>query len=245
MSAVQQQRKDPMTSQQPSPTRAPSPDEPQPGAPLLSSQRLPEKMSEDREALGDLLASSVLAHIGMIVSGRAVVFPTGFAVQGDEIVVHGSTGSRWMRALSGAQATVEVTKLDAVVVARSTYESSMRYRSAMMFGTFSPVEAERKATLLDAYSDRVIPGRSSELRKPNKRELAATMILSMPIEQWSLRVSDGWPDDCEEDLAGDAWAGIVAFDPPPTRIVAAPDLRDGIEVPDSVRVLAANPERVV
>lgn len=214
-------------------------------SPLLTSQRLPELMSEDREALDELLAATVLAHVGMIVGGRAVVFPTGFAALDGEIVIHGSTGSRWMRSLAGAEATVEVTKLDAVVVARSTYESSMQYRSAMIFGRFEPVDPERKEALLNAYSDRVIPGRSGELRRPNKRELAATMALSLPIEQWSLRVSHNWPADSEEDIAGDAWAGVVAFGSPPTRVLAAPDLREGISVPESVLELAAHPERVV
>ncbi|MCA0347273.1 MAG: pyridoxamine 5'-phosphate oxidase family protein [Actinobacteria bacterium] len=211
----------------------------------LTSQRLPYKMREERELLDELLDASVLAHIGLVVDGRAVVFPTGFAAVDGEIVVHGSTGSRWMRALSGSEATVEVTKLDAVVVARSTFESSMQYRSAMIFGRFEPVSEERKAALLDAYSDRVIPGRSAELRPPHKKEIAATMALAMPIEQWSLRVSEDWPDDDEADIAGDAWAGIVSFGPPPARIEPAPDLRAGIPVPPSVLELAAHPERVV
>ncbi len=211
----------------------------------LTSQRLPEKMSERREALDELLASSVLAHIGLIVEGRPAVFPTGFAALGDRIVVHGSTGSRWMRALAGQEAAVEVTKLDAVVIARSTFESSMQYRSAMIFGRFEPVAEQEKAAVLDALSDRLIPGRSAEVRASRKKELAATTVLALPITEWSLRISNDWPEDEEEDIAGDAWAGIVAFGPPIARIEAAPDLREGIEVPSSVLRLAAQPERFV
>lgn len=211
----------------------------------LTSQRLPEKMSEDRELLDELLASSALAHIGLLVEGRPAVFPIGFAAIGGRIVIHGSTGSRWMRALEGQEVSVAVTKLDAVVVSRSTFESSMQYRSAMLFGRFEQVGAQEKAPLLDAFSDRLIPGRSAEVRPSRRKELAATAVLAMPVEQWSLRVSCDWPEDDDEDLAGDAWAGIVAFGPPATRIEAAPDLRPGIETPPSVRALAAHPERVV
>lgn len=211
----------------------------------LVSRRLPEKMVADREALDALLAESVLAHIGLVVDGHPAVFPTGFAVVGGALVIHGSTGSRWMRALEGQEVAIEITKLEGVVVARSTFESSMLYRSAMIFGSFARVPEERKDAVLNALSDRFIPNRSAELRPSKKRELAATMALELPLERWSLRVSDGWPEDEDDDIAGDAWAGHVRFGAPSTTVVPAPDLRPGIPVPASVEELAAHPERLV
>lgn len=211
----------------------------------LISQRMPELMSTDRAALDELLASTVLAHIGLVADGRATVFPTGFAVVDGALVIHGSTGSRWMRSLADQEASVTVTELSGIVVARSTFESSMIYRSAMLFGRFSPVTPERKAVVLDALSDRFIPGRSAEVRPSSRKELSATAALELPIERWALRVSDGWPEDEPEDLAGDAWAGKVRFGAPSAWIEPAPDLRSGIEPPASVRVLAAHPERIV
>lgn len=211
----------------------------------LTSQRLPEKMTEDRAQLDELFASCVLAHIGLTIGGAPAVFPTAFAALDGRIVIHGSTGSRWMRALASQEVAVEVTKLDGIVVARSTFESSVRYRSAMVFGRFEPVPAEEKSRLLDALSDRLIPARSAEVRTSSKKELAATTVLAMPIEQWSLRVSAGWPDDEEEDVAGDSWAGVVAFGPPPTEILPAPDLRGGIAVPESVLELARDSGHIV
>lgn len=213
--------------------------------PELMSQRMPEKMSRDRAALDELLASSILAHVGLVVDGRAAVFPIGFAVIDGALVIHGSTGSRWMRALEGQEVSVTVTRLDGVVVARSTFESSMLYRSAMIFGRFTAVPAERKARVLDALSDRIIPGRSSEVRPSSKKELAATMALALPIEQWSLRMNDSWPEDEDDDIAGEAWAGQVRFGAPSASFAAAPDLRPGIPVPASVRALLAHPERLV
>lgn len=211
----------------------------------LTSQRMPEKMSEARAALDELFASSVLAHIALIVDDRPVVFPTAFAVIDNQLVIHGSTGSRWMRAIEGQDVTVEVTKIDAIVVARSTFESSVNYRSAMVFGRFVAVPGEEKSALLDALSDRLIPRRSSEVRASLKKELAATAILAMPIDEWSLRVSEGWAEDGDEDIAGDSWGGVVNFGPPSATIVAAPDLRAGIPVPASVRELAGAPGHIL
>lgn len=210
----------------------------------LVSQRLPDKMRTDRDSLDELLDSTVLAHVGVMVEGRAMVFPTGFARVGDELVIHGSTGSGWLRALSDQEVSVTVTRVDAVVVARSTFESSMHYRSAMIMGRFTAATGERKNQLLDAYSERVVPGRNREVRSPTRREYAATLALVLPIEQWSLRVSNGWPEDAPDDLEGDAWAGVVRFDPVTASVEAAPDLRVGIPVPPSVRELAAHPDRL-
>jgi nitroimidazol reductase NimA-like FMN-containing flavoprotein (pyridoxamine 5'-phosphate oxidase superfamily) len=200
----------------------------------LVSQRLPEKMSADRAQLDELFASTVLAHVGLVVEGSAVVFPTGFAVVGDDIVIHGSTGSRWMRALAGQEVSVTVTKVDGVIVART----------AMLFGIFEAVPADAKAAVLEAMSDRIIPGRSGEVRPSIRKELAATTVLALPIERWSLRVSDGWPEDEPEDMAGDAWAGRVRFGSPDATLEPSPDLRQGIPVPSSVEALLAQPGRV-
>ncbi|GAA1795362.1 pyridoxamine 5'-phosphate oxidase family protein [Leucobacter iarius] len=213
--------------------------------PSLVSQRMPEKMSTERAALDDLLGSTVLAHVGLVVDGSAVVFPTGFAVIDDRLVIHGSTGSRWMRAIAAQEVSVTVTKVDGVVVARSTFESSMLYRSAMFFGRFETIDPADKPAVLDALSDRFIPNRSAEVRPSSKKELAATVALALPIDRWSLRVSADWPEDEESDIAGDAWAGFVRFGAPSATAEAAPDLRDGIEPPASVHELLAHPERIV
>jgi hypothetical protein len=124
-----------------------------------------------------------------------------------------------------------------LVVARSAFESSMHYRSAVLFGTCTAMEGAAKTRSLDVLTDTLIPGRVAELRRPTRQELAATLILAMPIERWSLKVSEGWPEDPDSDVAGPAWAGVV---PMPTVYVdpqPAPDLRPGIEVPASVREL--------
>ena len=203
--------------------------------------RLPEKDSRNLAELHRLLDQVHVAHVGLVADDFPLVVPTGIVRDGDRVLVHGSTGSRWMRTLAaGADACVAVTSLDAVVVARSAFESSFQYRSAVLFGRFTEIPGPAKVAALDLVVEGLIPGRSAEVRRPTARELAATLVLEMPIEQWSLRVSDGWPEDEEDDVAGPAWAGVVplrtGYGPPRP----APDLRDGIDTPPSVRSLAEN-----
>ncbi|SEF11086.1 pyridoxamine 5'-phosphate oxidase family protein [Jiangella alba] len=200
--------------------------------------RMSDKAVHDLAALHDLLADVLLGHVSVVVDGYPVAFPTLVARDGDRLLVHGSTGSSWLRALgAGAPASVSVTAMDAVVVARSGFESSFHYRSAVLFGRFTPVDGDDRERALDVLVDRILPGRSGELRRPTKRELAATLILALPIADWSLKVSERWPDDLPEDVDGPAWAGVVPLRRGYGEPVPAPDLRDGVPVPASVRAI--------
>jgi nitroimidazol reductase NimA-like FMN-containing flavoprotein (pyridoxamine 5'-phosphate oxidase superfamily) len=201
--------------------------------------RLGEKASRDRSRLDALLDESRVAHVGLVADDHPVVIPTAIARDGDRLLIHGSTGSRWMRALAdGAPASVAVTALDGLVVARTAFESSLHYRSAVLFGTFTAVlDVAAKERALDVLTEGLLPGRTSEIRRPSAKELAATLVLAMSIETWSLKVSAGWPEDLPEDVEGDAWAGVVpmrvSYDAP----LPAPDLRNGPPVPASVGAL--------
>ncbi len=206
--------------------------------PTTRMTRIPEKGVHDRALLDALLDEAYVAHVGLVRDGWPVVVPTGVARDGDRVLVHGSTGSSWMRHLAGgAEACVTVTALDGLVVARSAFESSMRYRSAVLFGRFTPLEGAEKGPALDVVVDKLLPGRRAEVRASTSRELAATLVLALPIEEWSLRVSDKWPEDEPDDVAGDAWAGVVPLRPSYGEPMPAPDLRPGMPVPDSVRRL--------
>jgi nitroimidazol reductase NimA-like FMN-containing flavoprotein (pyridoxamine 5'-phosphate oxidase superfamily) len=204
-----------------------------------SITRLPELGSADRSQLNHLLDVSRIGHFGVVVDGYPVVIPTAIAREADVVLAHGSSGSRWMRALaSGAPTTLAVTALDGLEVARSAFESSMHYRSAVIFGCCRPVNDPRgKRAALDAITESMLPGRVAEVRDPTPKELAATLVLSLALDEWSLKVSAGWPDDTEDDVAANAWAGVVpimsGYGPPQP----APDLRPGIEIPPSVRLL--------
>lgn len=196
--------------------------------------RLREKGSTERAALDALLDSCILGHFGMVdESGGPVVIPTAIVRDGGRILAHGSTGSPWMRRLAaGVPTCLAVTALDGVVVARSAFESSLHYRSAVLFGSCGVVQDKDRA--LDLITDRLIPGRVAEIRRPRAQELAATLVLAMPILEWSLKVSDGWPDDPDDDVAADSWAGVVSQVSNFGQPQPAPDLRPGIPIPGSV-----------
>ncbi len=199
---------------------------------------MPERMSRDRADLDALFESTVLAHIAFIdEDGSPAVVPTAVARLGDTVVAHGSTGSRWMRLIaSGIPTAVSLAAVDGVVVARSAFESSLVYTSGVLFGSWAALEGDAKEQALRAMTDRLIPGRTAEVRASTKRELAATTVLGMPIGEWSLRSSDHWPEDPDEDIAGDAWAGVLRYGPSAAtvRVHPAPDLRSGIPEPASI-----------
>jgi hypothetical protein len=202
--------------------------------------RLAEKGRTDRADLDALLDSTRVGHFALVdAAGHPVVIPTAIARDGDQVFAHGSTGSRWMRLLAdGAPTCLAVTALDGLVVARSAFESSLHYRSAVLFGTCTPLPDADKPAALDLVTETLLPGRTAEIRRPSARELRATLVLAFPITEWSLKVSDKWPEDLPEDLDGDAWAGVVPLVSGYGAARPAPDLNAGIEVPPSVRALA-------
>jgi hypothetical protein len=159
------------------------------------------------------------------------------------LVIHGSTGSPWLRALaSGAPAAVSVTTLDGVAVARSGFESSFHYRSAVIFGEFEVVDDHDVVHYLDALVESFIPGRVAELRASTRKELAATKTLRLTIgdANWSLKISAGWPEDPEEDIASGVWAGVVPMMVSYGAPLTAPDVLVGTPVPASVHALSGN-----
>ena len=214
--------------------------------PRTTATRLPEKMSDDRAELERLLADVVVAHVGLVDDdGHPVVVPTAVVLDGDRLLLHGSSGSRWMRRLAtGVPVSVAVTAIDGVVVARTAFESSLSYRSAVFFGSCRPVPAEGQEAALAVVTERIIPGRVAEVRDSTRRELAATLVLEMTVTGWSLRVSDGPPTDEPEDVAGPAWAGTLAIERRYARPAPSPDLRPGTPVPESVLAMATAPPRV-
>ena len=213
--------------------------------PRLVPQRYPDMMTTDRAQLDRLLSATVVAHISALVEGRAVSIPTAFTVIDDRLVIHGSTGSRWMRAIVESEVSVTITRVTGLVVARSMFESSMLYRSAMLFGRFTKVDSANAEGMLEKFTDRILPGRSGETRPSSRKELAATMLLEMPIREWSLRISEDMPEDELEDAAGDTWAGQIRFHQIRASAHPAPDLQSGIVVPPSVTSFLRNPGGIV
>jgi nitroimidazol reductase NimA-like FMN-containing flavoprotein (pyridoxamine 5'-phosphate oxidase superfamily) len=199
-------------------------------------RRLPEKAVHDVAVRDSILDASRVAHVAVIdPDGSPYVLPVAYARDGERVLIHGSTASRLFRGLAAGDATcLTVTILDALVVARSAFESSMQYRSVMVLGRCAVVDDDEKADALRRITEHLMPGRWNEVRPPLSKELAATLVLSLPLDECSVKVSDSPPDDPESDLDAPIWAGVVpllrAFGPP----VAAPDLRGNPAVPSYV-----------
>jgi nitroimidazol reductase NimA-like FMN-containing flavoprotein (pyridoxamine 5'-phosphate oxidase superfamily) len=197
-------------------------------------RRLPEKQVRDRAALDRLLDAALVAHVAVTDGAQPYVVPLAFARDRDHLLVHGSTASRAFRSLAaGAPTCATVTVVDGLVVARSQFESSMRYRSAMVLGTFATLHGADKERALQVLAGRLLPGLSGA-RPPSEKELRATTMLALPLDEWSLKVSDGHPEDDSGDLSRGVWAGVVPLQHTWGEPEPAPDLAPGIEVPPAV-----------
>ena len=176
--------------------------------------RLSERSGSDREQMYAILDSTVLCHIGYVEDGQPFVLPYGYTRDGDSIMIHGSTGARFMRAMAaGAPVCVTVTKLDGMVLARSTFDSSMNYRSVVILGVAKEVTGAEQAVALDTISNGFVPGRVSEVRQSTKKEWAATMVLRLSLEEASVKVrAHGADTDTTGYAEGEGeqvWAGVI------------------------------------
>ena len=202
-------------------------------------KRLPDRGRHDRETIDAILDAGLVAHMGFVHDGRPFVIPTLHARVGDEVLVHGSSASRALRALAaGAPLCLTVTLIDGLVLARSAFHHSVNYRSVVLLGQARLLEEpEEKSAALQAFVDRLTPGRWDSIRWPNRKELKATKVLAMPIDEASAKVRTGPPGDDDEDYAMDAWAGVVPLAVHAGAPEPDPLLRDGIETPEHVLAL--------
>jgi len=173
-------------------------------------QRLPARARYDRAGIEAILDESLVCHVATVLDGTPIVIPTMFARADDRLYIHGSTGSRMLRALeAGATACVEVTLLDGLVLARSAFHHSMNYRSVIAYGTFELARGEEKERAMEALIERVESGRWARIRTPNRRELAATTIMSIPLTEASAKVRTGMPIEEPSDMDWPVWAGVI------------------------------------
>jgi len=200
--------------------------------------RLRERGFTDREALYDVLDGALICHIGVVIDGTPVVMPTGYGRIGETLYLHGSSASRSLTAAAGTEICVTVTLLDGLVCARSVFHNSMNYRSALIYGTARHVtaEAERLAAL-HAITDHLIPGRWANSRLPTRKELAATTVLALSLDEASVKARAGGPKDDDEDYALDYWAGVVPITMSVGQPQPDPRLRPDIALPAHIAEL--------
>lgn len=198
-------------------------------------KRAPKRGHYDKDTIYKVLDSSQICHVGFIHQNRPVVIPTIFGRSGDKLFIHGATVSRLIVALEqGIDISLSVAHVDGLVLARSAFHHSMNYRSVVLFGKARLVEEQKKNEALKVISDHLIPGRWEEVRAPNRKELKATKVLEIAIDEASAKIRTGGPIDDNEDYELDIWAGVIPFK---TQILSAIDdeqLKTGIAVPKSV-----------
>jgi nitroimidazol reductase NimA-like FMN-containing flavoprotein (pyridoxamine 5'-phosphate oxidase superfamily) len=169
----------------------------------------------DRDVVNRLLDNQYVAHVGFIDQDNQLPFviPMGFARDNDRILLHGSTGSRMMRQIAqGIDLCVTVTQLNAIVVARSSFNSSMNYESVMIFGVARVLKESEKDIALERITEKLVPGLSKYGRPLASKEIAATMIVELSLDKISAKSREGDPSDDEEDLALPIWAGLLPIE---------------------------------
>jgi nitroimidazol reductase NimA-like FMN-containing flavoprotein (pyridoxamine 5'-phosphate oxidase superfamily) len=191
----------------------------------------------DREIVYRILDEGFLCHAGFVVDGQPFVIPTSYGRKEASLYIHGSAASRMLRQIKeGVPVCITVTLLEGLVLARSVFNHSMNYRSVVVLGKASLVDdPEEKLAALRILAEHILPGRWDDSRQPNGRELQATSVLRLPIEEFSAKVRVGPPIDDEEDYAFPTWAGVV-----PLEMVAGAPIDDarllaGEQVPEYAR----------
>ena len=203
-------------------------------SPRTRVKRLPERGAYDRPTIDAILDEALVSHLGWVQDGQPFVIPTLHARIGDTVYVHGSAASRTIRALGGAlPACLTATIVDGLVLARSVFDHSVNYRSVVVLGAARPVDdADEKLAALEAFTEHVLPGRWHEARLPTRKELKATGVLALPLDEASAKLRTGMPTDgTGPDAALDVWAGIVPLALRAGQPIADPLLRPGQRLP--------------
>ncbi|HKJ18273.1 MAG TPA: pyridoxamine 5'-phosphate oxidase family protein [Xanthomonadales bacterium] len=200
-------------------------------------RRLPERGSKDFELACAIIDESRICHVGFTLDDQPYVVPMALGRQGSDLLLHGSVVSRLITNLAdGLPCCVTVTHLDGLVLARSSFHSSMNYRSIMVFGNAKAIEdSDEKLAAFDALVEHLAPGRTAELRPSSKKEVNATLILKLPIETFSIKSRSGPPSDASYDIDLPVWAGVVPISLTEGNPEDAPDLAEGIKIPDYLR----------
>ena len=214
-------------------------------SPRTTLHRLRERARTDRDDLYAVLDAGLICHLGVVVDGAPVVLPTGYGRIGDTLYLHGSSANRSLLAAAGHDVCATVTLLDGLVCARSIFNHSMNYRSAVIIGPARLVTADpERLDALRAVTEQLAPGQWNYARQPTRKELAAAAVLALPLAEASVKVRSGPPHDEPEDYDAGTWAGVIpaalTFGPPEPD----PELGPAIPVPVHIADLARRAYKV-
>ncbi len=205
-------------------------------------RRIAENADYDRSTLHAVLDAAYVCHVAFADNKGTHCIPTACWREGEHLYIHGSNGGRLIKLLAkGTQACVTVTHIDGLVLARSAFNHSMNYRSAVVYGQFEKVED--KAAALDAFMRHLAPGREQQARPGNSKELAATTVMRISLAEAACKVRSGGPQDDAEDMHLPVWTGVLPL--LSQCMVPVPDPLCSVPAPDYVRRWGATPAAVV
>ena len=194
-------------------------------------RQLHEKAAYDKATVHRILDAALVAHVAFVQDGAPVIVPMIYGREGETLYLHGARKARVIRLLEQTgRACLNVTLVDGIVFARSAFNSSMNYRSATVFGTPRLVDDEQgKLHSMRVISEHTMPGRWDELREPLEREVKMTGVIALDIESASAKISDGMPDDENEDYDIPIWAGVLPLESRLTALQSDDRVLDGVE----------------
>lgn len=199
-------------------------------------RRHADRAVDDWDQICDILDEGMVCHAAYVIDSRPVVIPTLYVRDGDRMLLHGSNSMGLARAVrAGSPLSVAVTHLDGLVVARSSFNSSANYRSVVVHGMGRLLAGDEKSDALDVVVDRLIPGRLADVRSSTAAEEAQTSVIEIPLDEVSAKTRSGPPGDDPADMDEEVWAGIIPMSLVNGEPVPAPDLGEGIDVPDYLR----------
>lgn len=204
---------------------------------LNQVKRGPKRAIYDQKVIYEIIDSHMICHVGYVYERTPITIPTGYGRIDDTLYLHGSMKNRMLLGIAELeQASVTVTHLDGLVLARSVFHHSVNYRSAVIFGKPRVVsDREEKMKALEVITENFIAGRWKEARQPNEKEFEATLVIAIPIESASAKVRAEGVNDEKADLNLDIWAGVVPLEMVARKPIPEPDMKNGIPVPNSVR----------
>ncbi len=204
---------------------------------LNKLKRYPNRGRYDKETIYAIVDEALICHVGFAIEGKPYVIPTIHARLNDKIILHGAVANRMLNHIAqGNPLCITVTLVDGLVLARSVFNSSMNYRSAVLFGKGRLIEDDKeKLQAFEALTEHVARGRWKDARKPNRKEIDGTAVIAVEIESASAKVRTGAPSDDEEDYALPIWAGVVPLQLQAADPIDDPKLTHGIPVPSYAR----------
>ncbi len=204
-------------------------------------KRHPERGRYDAASIYPIVDAALICHVGFVDEGQPFVIPMLHAREGDSILLHGASSSRLLRyAEAGGELCITITLLDGIVLARSVFNHSVNYRSAVLFGRGQPIEGEaERLRALEVFTERLIPGRWRDARPPSQAELRQTAIVVVPIDSATAKIRTGPPKDATSDLELPVWAGVLPLHQATGAPIPEPELAPDVPLPEYLRAYQA------